>query len=118
MGYGPAHTMSKAAKKTKADTATHSVLKVAFEAFQEGDAVQARALALQVLAGKVGRDDPAVAKELAAKLSTPEQPVDESPQAVAQDLLSRTKVPGKPYLFAAVVLTVYLLLVVMAVVRY
>lgn len=106
------------AKKTKAETASHSVLKVAYEAFERGDVVQARSLAMEVLAGKVGKDDPAVAKELAATLSTPESPVDESPQAVAQDLISRTKVLGKPYLFAGVVGAVYLLLVVLAAIRY
>lgn len=105
------------AKKTKAETASHSVLKAAYDAFERGDVVQARSLAREVLAGKVGRDDPAVANELAALLSTPTSPVDASPQAVAQDLISRTKVPGKPYVFAVVVGAVYLLLVVLAVVR-
>jgi len=110
--------MAKAAKKTKAESSGHSVLKVAYEAFERGDAVLARRLALEVLAGKVGTDDAAVAKELAAELSAPGAPVDESPQAVAQDLLSRTKVLPKPYLFAGLVAAVYLLLVVLATLRY
>ncbi|MEW6432516.1 MAG: hypothetical protein AB1730_13520 [Myxococcota bacterium] len=110
--------MSKASKKTKAESASHSVLKVAWEAFERGDVVQARALAGEILAGKVGRDDPEVARELAAMLSTPEAPVDESPQAVAQDLISRTKVLGKPYVFAGLVGAVFVLLVVLAAIRY
>jgi hypothetical protein len=110
--------MSKPAKKPKAEASSHSVLKVAYEAFERGDAVQARSLAHEVLAGKVGKDDPEVAKWLASELSTPEAPVDASPQAVAQDLLSRTKVLPRPYLFAGVVAAVYLLLVVLATLRY
>jgi hypothetical protein len=110
--------MSKASKKNKAESSSHSVLKVAYDAFERGDAVLARSLALEVLAGKVGKDDPEVAKDLARELSAPGAPVDESPQAVAQDLLSRTKVLPKPYLFAGVVAAVYLLLVVLATLRY
>lgn len=110
--------MSKSTKKTKLDAASHSVLKVAYDAFGRGDVVQARQLAHEVLAGKVGRDDAEVAKALAKELSTPDAPVDESPQAVAQELISRSQVPPKPYVFAAVVGAVYLLLVVLAAVRY
>lgn len=110
--------MSKAPKKAKAEASSHSVLKVAYEAFNRGDVVLARQLALEVLAGKVGKDDPQVAKELAGELSTPESPVDESPQAVAQNLLLRTKVMGRPYVMAAAVAAVYLLLVVLAAIRY
>jgi predicted nucleic acid-binding protein len=110
--------MSKAAKKTKAETASHSVLKLAYEAFDRGDVVLTRQLVLEVLAGKVGKDDADVAKALAKELSSPEAPVDESPQAVAQELLRRTKVMGKPYLMAGAVAAVYLLLVVLAAVRY
>jgi hypothetical protein len=110
--------MSKAAKKAKAEAASHSLLKLAYEAFDRGDVVLARQLVREVLAGKVGKDDPEVAKALAKELSTPAAPVDESPQAVAQDLLKRTQVMGKPYLMALVVAAVYLLLVVLAAVRY
>ncbi|GMU61841.1 MAG: hypothetical protein AMXMBFR34_36040 [Myxococcaceae bacterium] len=109
--------MSKAPKKAKAE-ASSSVLKVAYEAFNRGDVVLARQLALEVLAGKVGKDDPQVAKELAGELSTRESPVDESPQAVAQNLLLRTKVMGRPYVMAAAVAAVYVLLVVLAAIRY
>ncbi|MEW5739344.1 MAG: hypothetical protein AB1938_10485 [Myxococcota bacterium] len=110
--------MSKAAKRSKAEGSTHSVLKLAYEAFERGDVVLTRQLALEVLAGKVGRDDAEVARGLAKELSTPATPVDESPQAVAQDLLTRTKVMPKPYLMAAAVAAVYVLLVVLAAVRY
>ena len=56
--------MAKPKKEQKTDDA-RSVLKVAFEAYQRGDSVQARSLAREVLAGQVGRDDEKVATELA-----------------------------------------------------
>lgn len=114
MGYGP----GAMAKKTKADQAAHSVLKVAWEAFDAGDVVQARALAADVLAGTVGPDDEAEAKRLATLLSTPERPVDASVQAVAHEIVVRTKVPGRPYLLAGLAAAVYVLLVALAAVRY
>lgn len=105
------------AKGNKQDS-TKSVLKVAWEAFERGDVVQARALAHEVLAGRLGKDDAKAAADLAKYLSAPGAPVDESPQAVAQEIISRTGVPPRPYLFVAAVAAAFIGLVILAVVRY
>lgn len=102
----------------KKDDVRQSVLKLAYEAFERGDAIQARALANQVLAGKVGKDDEAYAPELATKLSNEEQVVQPTVEAVAKDLASRTIVQPKPYIMVAVVAAAFLLLAVLAAVRY
>ncbi|MFZ5445444.1 MAG: hypothetical protein ACOZQL_35965 [Myxococcota bacterium] len=104
--------------KQKKDEASRSVLKLAFEAWQRGDAVQTRALAREVLAGKLGRDDEKVASELAAKLSNEEARVAETPQAVASELIDRTIVPLKPYVMVAAVAAAFITLVIIATVRY
>lgn len=105
------------AKGTKQDQ-SRSLLKLAYEAFERGDVVEARRLANAVLSGKLGPDEPKAATELAKKLSTAEAPVDESPQAVAQEIISRTGVPPKPYLFVAAIAAAFIGLVILAVVRY
>lgn len=105
------------AKGNKQDS-SRSVLKLAFEAYQRGDSVQARALSKAVLAGKVGRDDEKVAVELAKTLSTEGAPVAETPAAVAAEIASRTVVPPRPYLFVAAVAAAFLGLVILAAVRY
>lgn len=97
--------------------AGRSVLKLAAEAFERGDVVEARRLARAVLAGTLGKDEAKAAAELARQLSTPEAPVDESPQAVAQELISRSGVPPRPYVFVAAVAAAYVGLVILAVVR-
>lgn len=104
--------------KSKKDEASRSVLQAAFEAFERGDSVQTRALAKAVLDGKVGRDDPKVATELAKKLSIPEAPVEGTPPAVAQELINRTIVAPRPYVFVLAVAATFLLLVIVAVTRY
>lgn len=105
------------AKGNKQDS-SKSVLKLAQEAFERGDVVEARRLAQAVLAGTLGKDEAKAATELAKFLSTPEAPVDESPQAVAQELISRTGVPPRPYLFVAAVAAAYIGLVLLAALRY
>lgn len=105
------------AKGNKPDQ-SRSVLKLAYEAFERGDVVQARQLAQAVLGGKLGPDEAKEATRLAKHLGTAESPVDESPQAVAQEIISRTGVPPKPYLMVAVVAVAFLGLLVLAVVRY
>jgi hypothetical protein len=105
------------AKGNKQDT-SRSVLKLAYEAFERGDVVEARRLSHAVLAGTLGKDEAKAAAELAKFLSTPEAPVDESPQAVAQELISRTGVPPRPYLFVAAVAAAFVGLVILAAVRY
>jgi hypothetical protein len=105
------------AKGNKQDQ-SRSLLKIAYEAFERGDVVEARRLSHAVLGGKLGPDEVKTAGELAKKLSIPEAPVDESPQAVAQELISRSGVPPKPYLFVAAVAAAFIGLVILAIVRY
>jgi hypothetical protein len=97
---------------------SHSVLKLAYEAFQRGDSVQARQLSKAVLAGKVGRDDEKVAVELAKTLSVEGAVVAENPAAVATEIASRTIVPPRPYLFVAAVAAAFIGLVILAAIRY
>lgn len=116
MRYSPP-AMAKAKKEQKAAD-ERSLLRVAFEAYQRGDSVQARSLAQQVLAGKVGRDDEKAASDLAEKLSAEGSPVAPTPAGVAADVVSRTVPPPKSYLFAAAVAATFLFLVILATVRY
>ena len=105
------------AKSTKADP-SRSLVGLAFEAFEQGDAVQARALAQAVLAGREGPDEAKVAKALAQTLSAAGHEVEPTPTGVAKDLLSRTIVPPKPYLFVGAVAATFIGLVLLAVFRY
>ncbi len=102
----------------KKEDQSHSVLKVAYEAFERGDMVQARALAKAVLAGKVGRDDEKVSSELGKLLSIEGAVVAETPAAVAQELISRSIVAPRPYVFVGAVVAAYVTLVIIAMVRY
>lgn len=104
-------------KEQKTEDA-RSVLKVAFEAYQRGDSVQARSLAQEVLAGKVGRDDEKVAVELAKALQGEGAVIEANAAAVAKELVTRTLPPSKSYLFAGAVAFTYLTLVILAFVRY
>jgi hypothetical protein len=97
---------------------SRSVLKLAFEAFQRGDMVQARQLAQAALDGKVGKDDEKYSVELAKTLSIDGVAIMENPSAVAIEIISRTKVPPKPYLFVAAVAATFLCLVILAAWRY
>lgn len=105
------------AKGNKQDH-SRSVLHLSFEAFQRGDSVQARELAKAVLAGKVGKDDEKVAVELAKTLSIEGHVVAENPAAVAHELISRTIVPARPYLFVAAVAATFTGLAILAAWRY
>ena len=114
MGYSPAPM----AKGNKTAAEGKSVLRASYEAFERGDVVTARALAQQVLAGKVGKDDPSAAEELSRTLSTDDAKVEATPEAVAKELASRTIVPPRPYLFVASVALAFIILVTIAVTRY
>jgi hypothetical protein len=105
------------AKGNKQDQ-SKSVLRVAYESFQRGDMVQARQLAKAVLEGKVGKDDEKAASELAKTLSIEGAVVAETPTAVANELISRTIVPPRPYLFVAAVAATFVALVILAAWRY
>ena len=105
------------AKGNKQDQ-SRSVLKLSFEAFQRGDSVQARQLAKAVLTGKLGKDDEKAAVDLARTLSVEGHVVAETPAAVANELISRTIVPPRPYLFVAAVAAAFICLVILAAWRY
>lgn len=95
-----------------------SVLINAYDAFQRGDMVRARQLAQSALDGKLGKGDEKAAVELAKELSIDGQSIMENPAAVAIELISRTKVPPRPYLFVAAVAATFVALVILAVWRY
>ena len=105
-------------KGNKQEKESRSVLKLSYDAYQRGDSVQARSLAKAVLAGKVGRDDEKVAVELARTLSVEGAVIAESPAAVAAELISRTIVPARPYIFVAAVAAAFIGLVILAAWRY
>jgi hypothetical protein len=123
MGYRAAMAKGKKDDRKKEESRKkeelgRSVLKTAFDAFQRGDMVQARQLAQAVLDGKVAKDDEKAAVELAKELSIDGHAIMENPSAVAIEIISRTKVPPKPYLFVAAVATTFLVLVILAAWRY
>ena len=107
-----------AKKKEQRAEDERSLLRAAWDAFERGDVVTARSLAHEVLAGKLGRDDAKVAEELAPKLSVEGETVAPTPQGVATELVSRTKVLPRTYLFSAAALAVFLVLLTLARVRY
>lgn len=116
--------MAKAKKKNQEQAAavaaepSKSVLVAAYQAFQRGDMVTARRLCRDVLAGKKGPDDERAAEELSKTLSSELTPVGGSVEDVAKDLLSRTKGPPRPYVFALLSTSIFVLLVVLAATRY
>lgn len=95
-----------------------SVLRVAYDAFERGDMVQARQLAQAVLDGKVGKDDASAAEALAVKLSSEVAKVTPTVEAVAKELISRSIIPPRPYIFVGIAAATWVLLVVLAAVRY
>ncbi len=113
MGYSPG-----AMAKPKKEEQSRSVLKLAYQAFERGDVVKTRELAKAVLAGKVAPDDEQVARELSKTLSIAEAVVGETPAAVAQELISRTITPPRPYLFVAAAAGTFITLAVLAHLRY
>lgn len=113
--------MAKASKKPEIREEKgpqKSVLAVAAAALESGDVVTARALAQAVITGKKGDDDDAVAKRLAKEYSAEGENVGELPEQVAQAIVDRTVVPPRPYLYAAICLAVFLVLVFLARSRY
>lgn len=96
-----------------------SVLLASWERFEAGDMVEARALAQAVLAGQVGPDELEGATQLAKKLGGNETlPVTETIESVAKVMVERTRPVSKSYLFAAVSMGVFTLLVALAATRY
>ncbi len=112
MGYP--HAMAKGNKQDQ----SRSILKLSYEAFQRGDSVQARKLAKAVLEGKVGKDDEKAAVDLSKLLSIDGHLIMENPASVATEIISRTIVPPRPYLFVAAVAATFVGLVLLAIWRY
>lgn len=115
--------MAKASKKASPELRAKekdekSILAFAFSALQSGDVVTARSLAQKVISGTKGADDDSVAKRLSKELSSAEEAVGELPENVAQAIVDRTIVPPRPYLYAAICLVVFLVLVSLARSRY
>lgn len=109
---------SKGAPKESISPAPRSYSGAAFDALMAGDAVTARRLANELGAGKAGPDEANGVKKVAKELSAEAVQVAETPQAVAQELLARTRPPPKAYLLGGVAAAVYLLLLTLATVRY
>ncbi|MFO0594310.1 MAG: hypothetical protein U0228_03370 [Myxococcaceae bacterium] len=109
---------SKKEKQAAASSSEgRSILRAAFAAYERGDSVQARSLAEQVLAGKQGPDEAAAAEALAKEL-VGERAVEATPAGVAAELVSRTGVPPKAYLFAGVAAFAFTVLALIARFRY
>ncbi len=114
--------MAKAAKKATIDIEAgkpaNSYLAAAYHCFDAGDKVRTRQFAQQVLDGHATPADPEAAKYLSAMLSTAGHPVKELPEDVAAELISRTKVPLKPFAFTLLASGIFVLLVTLALTRY
>ncbi|MFZ5470492.1 MAG: hypothetical protein ACOZIN_13735 [Myxococcota bacterium] len=92
-----------------------SLLRAAFEAYEAGDVVQARRAAKRALADFSPADKNA-AKELGKKLFA-DSKVPTEPRELAEELLRRTEIHWKPYVFAGVALAIILLMIVLAALR-
>lgn len=106
------------AKKAEAANENQSLLASSYAAFERGDMVTARRLANELIAGKAGRGEEQASKELSKKLSSEVSKVEDSPLAVAKELVLRTNVVPKAYLFAGLAAGIWIVLVVLAAVRY
>lgn len=95
-----------------------SYLAAAFRAFQNGDEVSTRRFAQAVLKGASTPNEAATAKTLAVMLSTSARPVKDLPEDVAAELVLRTRVPVAPFGFALLCVTLFILLLTLAVTRY
>lgn len=126
--------MAKSARKHKeqgASTGPKAVpgclLELAFVRYQAGDMVAARKVAKQLLAAPATPADEAAVKKLAPQLIAPPElvagqaPPEPGPPPTAHDLAKelvlRTRVPGKAFLFAGVSLLLWLSLLALALTR-
>ena len=89
-----------------------SLLEVAWRSYQAGDMVQARRAARLVLAGGAKPADDALAKKLGRELFSAGHEADA--QQVAQDLITRTNLPPKPFLLAGAAALIWVLLLAIA----
>jgi len=109
--------MAKGGKSGKSD-AESSLLDAAFSALERGDVVVGRKLAKAALEGKAKGDEAAAAKRLSKALSAEGAPVGDTVQDVANALLLKSAVSPKPFVFAAVAITIWLLLLLLYNLRY
>lgn len=94
-----------------------SPLKLAFQAYEAGDAVMTRKAAREVLRAPEKASE-AEARELGKRLFDPaakKEPA--TPKEVAEELLARTEVPRKAYLFVLLAAAVIALMVTLALLR-
>lgn len=116
--------MAKASGKREKDPpeaqAPTSVLEAAWQAYGAGDSLMARRLAGQVARSGGTARDAETARRIAKTLFVPGDPRVATPDTVevARELAARTGPPTKTYLFVGLALGVFLLLTLMAVLRY
>ena len=96
----------------KADSGGKSLLDVAWRAYEAGDAVIARRAAKLLLAGAGKDSDEAVAKKVGKQLFVGAPEVDA--KQVAAELIARTRVAPKPYLFALMAAAIWLIMLAIA----
>jgi enoyl-CoA hydratase/carnithine racemase len=100
------------AKKAEAEAGT-SLLEVAWKAYAAGDQVTARRAAQLLLAGASKDADEALAKKIAAELFAVEFKAADA-RAVATEIVTRTRMPPKPFLLAAAAGLIWLVLALIA----
>jgi hypothetical protein len=110
----------KRAKDSTEGQAPTSVLEAAWQAYGAGDSLMARRLAGQVVASGGTAKDAETAKRIAKTLFVTGDPRIATPDTVevARELASRTGPPTKTYLFVGLALGIFLLLTLLAVLRY
>jgi len=109
--------MAKGSKGGKSDT-PGTLLESAWAALERGDIVSGRKLAKAALDGKTKGDEAAAAKRLSKQLSAEGAPVGDTVKDVSEALLSKSALSPRPFIFAAIAVTIWLLLVLMYNLRY
>ncbi len=107
-----------AKKQDKAQGPAKALTQAAWDALSAGDALTARRLASAVLGGKAGEDEAGAAKKVGKLLAAEGEKALEEPAEVARAVLQRTRAPPKAFLLGGVAALIYLLLLVLATVRY
>jgi hypothetical protein len=89
-----------------------SLLEVAWNAYEAGDAVLARRAAKRVLAGAASGADEALAKKISKQLFVGAGETDA--RQVAAELAARTRVAAKPYAFALLAAAIWWVMIALA----
>lgn len=105
------------AKSSKDRADGKSALEAALRAYEAGDIVGARRTARRVIASPAAEDQ-AAAKRVAKVLHGDDDKGETQAELLAQELVKRGSPILRPYLWAIGGVSAYLLLVVMALVRY